>query len=109
MQNLASNSLLNDHQHGFCPGRQCELLLRILNDWTQCLDNKIPVDILYLDYHMHLIIIIKYYIHQRYFHGFITKRVCITYRGRIIMYLPLSVAYRKEVFWAQFCLLFIYQ
>ena len=51
MQHLASNSLLNDHQYGFRPGRSCELqLLRILNDWTQCLDNKILVDILYLDY-----------------------------------------------------------
>ena len=51
MQHLASNSLLNDHQYGFRPGRSCELqLLRILNDWTRCLDNKIPVDILYRDY-----------------------------------------------------------
>ena len=52
MHHLASNSLLNDHQYGFCPGRSCELqLLKILNDWTRCLGNKIPVDILYLDYH----------------------------------------------------------
>ena len=51
MQHLASNSLLNDHQYGFHPGRPCELqVLRILNDWTRYADNKIPVDILYLGY-----------------------------------------------------------
>ena len=48
MQHLASNSLLNDHQYGFHPGRSCELLLRrVLIDWTH---NKTPVDILYLEY-----------------------------------------------------------
>jgi len=42
--------LLADHQCGFCPGRSCELQLRrIVNEWTQCLDNKVPIDVLYLD------------------------------------------------------------
>ena len=43
--------LLADHQYGFRPSRSCELqLLRIVNEWTQCLDNKVPIDVLYLDF-----------------------------------------------------------
>ena len=43
--------LLTDHQYNFRPSRFCELqLLRIVNEWTQCLDNKMPIDVLYLDF-----------------------------------------------------------
>jgi len=43
--------LLANHQYGFHPGRFCELqLLGIVNEWTQCLDNKVPIDVLYLNF-----------------------------------------------------------
>ena len=48
---LKSNSLLSDHQYGFHPGRSCELqLLRIVNELTLFLDERKPIDILYLDF-----------------------------------------------------------
>ena len=51
LHHLESNSLLSDHQYGFRPGRSCELqLLRIVNEWTLCLDERKPIDILYLDF-----------------------------------------------------------
>ena len=47
LHHLESNSLLSDHQYGFRPGRYCKLqLLRIM---TLCLDERKPIDILYLE------------------------------------------------------------
>ena len=51
LHHLELHSLLSDHQYGFRPGRSCELqLLRIVNEWTLCLDERKPIDILYLDF-----------------------------------------------------------
>ena len=51
LHHLELHSLLSDHQYGFRPGRSCELqLLRIVNEWTLCLDERKPTDILYLDF-----------------------------------------------------------
>ena len=42
---------MSNHQYGFHPGRSFELqLLRIVNEWTQCLDDRNPIDVLYLDF-----------------------------------------------------------
>ena len=51
LHHLDHNSLLSDYQYGFRPSRSCELqLLRIMNEWTQCFDDRKPIDVLYLDY-----------------------------------------------------------
>ena len=51
LHHLELHSLLSDHQYGFRPGRSCELqLLRIVNEWTLCLDERKPIDILYLHF-----------------------------------------------------------
>ena len=48
---LISNNLLSEEQYGFCRGRSCTTqLLNTINDWLLHLDNKIPVDAVYLDF-----------------------------------------------------------
>ena len=48
---LAVNHLLSDYQHGFIAGRSCTTnLLSTLNDWTRLLDEREPVDAVYLNF-----------------------------------------------------------
>ena len=50
---LNSNHLLSTsvNQHGFMPGRSCTTQLLIAMDyWTKVLEQRIPVDIIYLDF-----------------------------------------------------------
>ena len=48
---LNSNHLLSINQHGFMPGRSCTTQLLIAMDyWTKALEQRIPVDIIYLDF-----------------------------------------------------------
>ena len=48
---LNSNHLLSVNQHGFMPGRSCTTQLLIAMDyWTKALEQRIPVDIIYLDF-----------------------------------------------------------
>jgi hypothetical protein len=48
---LTAYHLLSDCQHGFIAGRSCTTnLLSTLKDWTRLLDEKEPVDALYLDF-----------------------------------------------------------
>ena len=43
--------LLSEAQHGFVPGRSCvSQLLQVMNDWTESLDQGVPVDACYLDF-----------------------------------------------------------
>ena len=43
--------LLSTRQHGFRDGRSCTTqLLTVVENWTQSLDNHMPVDCIYLDY-----------------------------------------------------------
>ena len=45
------NNLLSIEQFGFCSGRSCTTqLLSTIHDWIECLDNKNPVDAIYLDF-----------------------------------------------------------
>ena len=45
------NDLLSEEQYGFCKGRSCTTqLLNTINDWLTQLDNKTPVDAVYLDF-----------------------------------------------------------
>ena len=45
------NNLFSDHQHGFRPGRSCiPQLLEVCDKWTEDLDNKHSVDVIYLDF-----------------------------------------------------------
>ena len=45
------NDLLSEEQYGFCKGRSCTTqLLNTINDWLTELDNKTPVDAVYLDF-----------------------------------------------------------
>ena len=47
---LNKNYLSND-QFGFCRGRSCTTqLISTINDWMKCLDDRTPVDAVYLDF-----------------------------------------------------------
>ena len=51
-QHLTINNLLVHNQHGFTLGRSYTTqLLHALYYWASSLDNNIPVDILYLNFH----------------------------------------------------------
>ena len=48
---LTKNNILSPDQFGFCSGRSCVTqLLVTANDWLLSLDNKTPVDAVYLDF-----------------------------------------------------------
>ena len=48
---IIKNDLLSNNQFGFCPGRSCSTqLLVTLQDWLINLDNKTPVDCIYMDF-----------------------------------------------------------
>ena len=48
---MISNKLLSPQQYGFCEGRSTVTqLLATINDWMTCLDSKVPVDAVYLDF-----------------------------------------------------------
>ena len=48
---LNSLHLLSVNQHGFMPGRSCTTQLLIAMDyWTKALEQRIPVDVVYLDF-----------------------------------------------------------
>jgi hypothetical protein len=48
---LDENKLLSPCQHGFVSKRSCVTnLLSVLDNWTSCLDDGIPVDVMYLDF-----------------------------------------------------------
>ena len=49
---MCNNNLFSPNQHGFTARKSCtSQLLHAVNYWTQCLDNKYPVDVVYLDFH----------------------------------------------------------
>ena len=51
MDHLTETGQLHDAQHGFLRGRSCATqLLASLEDWTQLMEKKEPVDIAYLDF-----------------------------------------------------------
>jgi hypothetical protein len=51
IDHLNVNNLLSDCQHGFIAGRSCTTnLLSTLNEWTRLLDEREPVDAVYLDF-----------------------------------------------------------
>ena len=48
---LENNNLLSKYQFGFRSGKSTSLqLLTCTNDWTTSLDDKMPVDVIYLDF-----------------------------------------------------------
>lgn len=48
---LAANSLLSDCQHGFVANRSCVTnLISVIDDWTDSLDDGVPIDAAYLDF-----------------------------------------------------------
>ena len=48
---MNTNNLFSQNQHGFTTKRSCTTqLLCAMNYWTQCLDDKYPVDVVYLDF-----------------------------------------------------------
>ena len=50
-KHLIDNKILSPDQFGFCQGRSCVTqLLVTANDWLLSLDNKSPVDAIYLDF-----------------------------------------------------------
>ena len=51
LEHLKSNSILPKEQHGFLKGKSTSTnLLEAMNIWTELLEHKAPIDILYLDY-----------------------------------------------------------
>ena len=50
MTHMTKYNLFCDEKHGFGPGRSCMTqLLVTLDDWTELLDQGLPVDAIYLD------------------------------------------------------------
>ena len=48
---MSNNNLFSPSQHGFTARRSCTSeLLCAMNYWTQCLNDKFPVDVTYLDF-----------------------------------------------------------
>ncbi len=48
---LKSNNLLSNKQFGFTKGKSTILqLLRVLDDWTESMDARLPVDVIYTDF-----------------------------------------------------------
>ena len=48
---MSNNNLFSLNQHGFTTRRSCtSQLLCAMNYWTQYLDDKYPVDVVYLDF-----------------------------------------------------------
>ena len=48
---MSNNNLFSPKQYGFATKRSCtSQLLCVMNYWTQHLDNKYPVDVVYLDF-----------------------------------------------------------
>ena len=42
---------LSKHQHGFVAGRSCvSHFITVINKWTEILDNRKPIDVVYLDF-----------------------------------------------------------
>ena len=51
MSHLTENSILSDHQHGFCEGKSCLTnLIEALEDITSMIDDGKPVDAVFLDF-----------------------------------------------------------
>ena len=51
MTHMTKYNLFCDEQHGFVPGRSCMTqLLVTIDNWTQLLDEGLPVDVIYLDF-----------------------------------------------------------
>lgn len=51
MTHILSNKLTSEQQHGLKPKRSCvKQLLEVPDNWPECLDANIPVDIIYLGF-----------------------------------------------------------
>ena len=51
MDHMESNNLFTKHQHGFRKGYSCvPQLIDVCEKWTDELDNKNNIDIIYLDF-----------------------------------------------------------
>ena len=50
LKHFINNNLFNDRQYGFIKGRSTAMqLLKILDEWTECLENGGQIDVLYTD------------------------------------------------------------
>jgi hypothetical protein len=48
---MERHNLFTTHQHGFRKGRSCVTqLIKVLDDWTEQLDNRNAIDTIYLDF-----------------------------------------------------------
>ena len=51
IDHLRANSLLSNKQFGFLKHRSVNLqMIAVLDEWTKCLDQGAPVDVVYLDF-----------------------------------------------------------
>ena len=51
LEHMTINDLICKQQHGFLSGKSCITnLLETMDSWTHSIDNKQPVDALYLDF-----------------------------------------------------------
>ena len=51
LDHMMEHGLFSDDQHGFVPGRSCMTqLLIVMEEWTNMLDQGLPVDAIYLDF-----------------------------------------------------------
>ena len=60
---MYNNNFFLPNQHGFTARKSCaSQLLHVMNYWTQCLDNKYPVDVVYLDFHKAFDMVLRKYL-----------------------------------------------
>ena len=51
LEYMEENGLFTNHQHGFRKGRSCVTqLIEVMEKWTEDLDQKKPIDVIYLDF-----------------------------------------------------------
>ena len=51
LTHIANNDIFSEHQHGFIKGRSVTSnLLNCIQDWCQSIEQRLPTDIIYIDY-----------------------------------------------------------
>ena len=101
---LTATNSISAHQHGFLSGRSCSTnLLAALEDWTSSLDEKIPVDTIYLDFakafdsvpHKRLLYKLQKYgingsLHKWIEYFLINRRQCVSVKGEHSGWVPVK-------------------
>lgn len=89
MEHLLSHDLLSKDQHGFRPKRSCDTqMLEVIEDWSRVLEEKSPLDAVYLDYRKAFDSVP----HERLLH----KLWCYGVRGKLLKWIRAFLTFRKQ-------------